>query len=102
MIFCILTIVHPQFAIFELLYIVSKISLGQQIFIAIKETSYFLLATTALLVMLNYAYTVFTYVAFTTDQIYGKTCKNLFKCFLLVLDQSLKGGAGFTSAGNVK
>lgn len=39
------------------------------------------------------------YIAYTDDIGYGGTCKNLFKCLLLVFDQSLKGDAGFI--GNV-
>lgn len=35
------------------------------------------------------------YVAFTYDVGYGGTCHNLFKCLLLVFDQSLKGDSGF-------
>jgi len=35
------------------------------------------------------------YVAFTNDIGYGGTCQTLFKCFLMVFDQSLKGDSGF-------
>ena len=66
---------------------------------AIKETAFSLLAATGLLIVGNYVYAILIYVAFTYDIGYGGTCKTLFKCFLMVFDQSLKGDSGFL--GNV-
>ena len=95
MIFSFLTIVHPVFAGFELIYIIDRIAIGKQIIVAIKETSFSLFAATGLLVICNYVYAMLIYVAFTSDIGYGGTCQNLYKCFLMVFDQSLKGDSGF-------
>ena len=99
MAFCFFTIIHPLFAGFELIYIIARIPIGQQIIVAIKETAFSLLAATGLLIVGNYVYAVLIYVTFTNDIGYGGTCQNLFKCFLMVFDQSLKGDSGFL--GNV-
>lgn len=97
--FCFLTIVHPLFAGFELIYIITRIAIGQQIIVAIKETAFSLFAATGLLIICNYVYSMLIYISFTDDIGYGGTCKNLLKCLLMVFDQSLKGDAGFL--GNV-
>lgn len=98
-IFCFLTIIHPLFAGFELIYIISRIAIGQQIIVAIKETAFSLFAATGLLIVCNYVYSMLIYIAYTYDIGYGGTCQNLFKCLLMVFDQSLKGDSGFV--GNV-
>lgn len=94
--FSILSITHPLFAGFLTVYIVNRISLGKQIVQAIVETWFSLIIATGLLIVFNYIYSIYIYSAsFTDDTGYGTTCTNLFRCLLMLVDQSLKSGSGF-------
>jgi hypothetical protein len=91
-----MSIAHPLFAGFLTVYIVKRISLGKQIVQAIVETWFSLLIAAGLLIVFNYIYSIYIYSAsFTDDSGYGTTCTNLFKCLLMLVDQSLKSGSGF-------
>ncbi len=95
-IFSILTILHPLFAGFLLVYIVKRIELGKTIVRAIEETWFSLFVAAALLIVFNYIFSILIYCASFTDDIgYGTTCKTLFTCLLMLVDQSLKAGSGF-------
>ncbi len=97
-IFSILSIMHPLFAGFLLIYIVKRIAIGRQIVRAIEETWFNLLIAVALLIVFNYIYSIFIYSATFTDDIgYGTTCMTLSTCLKMLVDQSLKGGSGFFS-----
>jgi hypothetical protein len=91
-----MTILHPVFAGFLLVYIVKRIALGKQIVQAIVETWFSLIIATGLLIVFNYIYSIYIYSAsYTDDTGYGNTCTTLFKCLLMLVDQSLKSGSGF-------
>lgn len=45
--------------------------------------------------MFNYIYSIYTYTAYTDAIGYGEACKDLFRCLLMLVDQSLKSGSGF-------
>lgn len=95
-VFTTMSIMHPLFTGFLAIYIISRISLGKQIVQAIQQTWFSLLIATSLLVVFNYIYSIYIYSAsYTDDTGYGTTCTNLFRCVLMLLDQSLKSGSGF-------
>lgn len=94
--FSVMSVTHPLFAGFLLVYIVSRISLGKQIVQAIVETWFSLAIAAGLLIVFNYIYSIYIYsVSFTDDLGYGTTCQGLFRCLLMLVDQSLKSGSGF-------
>ena len=67
-----MSITHPLFAGFLLVYIVSRISLGKQIVQAIVETWFSLAVAAGLLIVFNYIYSIYIYTAtFTDDLGYG-------------------------------
>jgi len=43
----------------------------------------------------NYIYSIYIYTAFTDAVGYGVACQNLFRCVMMLVDQSLKSGSGF-------
>lgn len=87
---------HPVFAGFLLIYIIKRIELGQTIVKAIEETWFNLMVATALLIVFNYLYSIYIYVVWTESaNSYGIICQNLFRCLMLLVDQSLKGDSGF-------
>jgi hypothetical protein len=95
-IFSIFTILHPLFAGFLLVYIVKMIELGKTIVRAIEETWFSLFVAAGLLIVFNYIFSILIYCATFTDDVgYGTTCKTLFTCLLMLVDQSLKAGSGF-------
>lgn len=63
---------------------------------AIEETWFSLFVAAALLIVFNYIFSILIYCASFTDDVgYGTTCKTLFTCLLMLVDQSLKAGSGF-------
>lgn len=96
--FSIMTIMHPLFAGFLLVYIVKTIELGKTIVRAIEETWFGLVVAAGLLIVFNYIFSILIYCASFTDDVgYGTTCTTLFTCLLMLVDQSLKAGSGFLS-----
>jgi hypothetical protein len=93
--FLIATAFHPVFAGFILLDILNRIALGRQIIRSIRETWFSLLIATGLLIVFNYVYAIYIFIAYTDDIGYGEICTSLYRCLLLLLDQSLKSGSGF-------
>lgn len=81
-----------MFSGFLVIYITFRIALGRQIFRSIRETWFNLFVAIGLLVVFNYFSSTFFYTLFSDAPDYGPICTNLYRCFLLLVDQSLKSG----------
>lgn len=93
-VFLLATLVHPFFAGFLLVEVISRIEMGRFIITSIKETWFQFMAVAGLLLISNFAYASYIYDFQTSDVGYGDICKDIYRCVLFMNDQSFKNGSG--------
>lgn len=90
--FLICTFIHPLFAGFILVQIISRLHIGKQIIQSIKESWHQLAIATALMIIVNYLYSIFIYTIY--QQYFSPTCQSLYQCLLLMLNYCLWNESG--------